>query len=70
MDRLAQVNQVLRLLFDAAVDPLAWPAAINALADAVGATIASMVSYDVSTQSVIGWIPRLDPADIRLYDEQ
>jgi DNA-binding CsgD family transcriptional regulator len=69
-DRQAEFARVIDLVFDAALDPAGWSEAINALTDAVGGTIGSLGSYDLATGGTTCWIPRLDPADMRVYEEE
>src|SRR5712691_11247258 len=67
MDRARRLAEVLDLVFDAALDPAAWPRALDGLADATGASMAALGSYDPRTNAMASLAPRQDPEYIRLY---
>jgi DNA-binding CsgD family transcriptional regulator/PAS domain-containing protein len=68
-DRSQQILDLVGLIFDAAVDPAAWPDTLNKLADATGAHVAALGSYDAQTNAVANIGPRRDPEYMRVYQE-
>jgi DNA-binding CsgD family transcriptional regulator/PAS domain-containing protein len=67
MDRLQHVTPLLGLVFEAAVEPRIWPQALNALADAIGAHVAGLASFDTRTHEFDAISPRHDPDYILSY---
>jgi len=63
------IADLIGLVCDAALEWQAWPAALNCLADFVGAAQVSLVTYDMSTHVVAGVAPRQDPDYMRSYVE-
>jgi hypothetical protein len=70
LDRLQQFSNLVGLIFDAAVDPQAWTKALDAMADAVGARIGTLHSYDARTATHAALAPRIAPEDLRLFNEE
>ena len=68
-ERAQQILELVGLIFDAAVDPAAWPDTLNKLADATGAHVAALGSYDAKTNAVVNIGPRQDPEYMRVYQE-
>jgi DNA-binding CsgD family transcriptional regulator len=69
MERSLQIDEVFGLIYDAALEPAAWPQALDKLADAIGAHIAALGSYDTRTNTVVDLAPRQDPDYIRSYQQ-
>jgi DNA-binding CsgD family transcriptional regulator/PAS domain-containing protein len=69
VNRARQVARLVALVSDAALDPAAWPTALNALADTTGAHIAALGSHDPRTNARANIAPRLDPEYLRLYND-
>jgi DNA-binding CsgD family transcriptional regulator len=67
MNRAGQVARLVAFISDAALDPAAWPTALDALADATGAHIAALGSHDARTNTWANIAPRQDPEYMRLY---
>lgn len=55
------------LIYEAAADLDAWPAALTRLADAVGASQGTLSTYDLSTDTFNGVAPRTDPTYMRAF---
>jgi DNA-binding CsgD family transcriptional regulator/PAS domain-containing protein len=68
-DRSRQLLELIGLIFDAALDPAVWPEALNNLADATGAHVGALGSYDVRTNTLANVAPRQDPDYQRSYQE-
>jgi DNA-binding CsgD family transcriptional regulator/PAS domain-containing protein len=66
-DRSRQLLELFGLIFDAALDPTAWPEALNRLADATGAHIGTLGSHNVWARALADVAPRHDP-DYRQND--
>lgn len=54
-------SELTGLIYEAAMDPRAWPAALTRLADVVGATQVTLSTYDHSAGIFSGIAPRTDP---------
>jgi DNA-binding CsgD family transcriptional regulator/PAS domain-containing protein len=68
-DRSQQILDLVGLIFDAAIDPAAWPDTLTKLADATGAHVAAPGSYDAQTNAVVDIGPRQDPEYMRASQE-
>ena len=66
MDRILEL---VGLVYDAALDPAAWPEALNMLADATGVTLASLGTANFPTGEFDVVAPRHDPEFLRRYVE-
>jgi len=69
MRRARPVEEVSGLLYEAALDHEFWPQALDRLADATGARIAALGSYDARAATFTELAPRQDPDYIRQYQE-
>jgi DNA-binding CsgD family transcriptional regulator/PAS domain-containing protein len=67
MPRANRIIKLVESISEAALDPAAWPGALNALADATGAHVAALGSHDVRTNAWSNIAPRQDPEYIQLY---
>src|SRR5260370_7068983 len=68
--RLQDLSEFVGLIYDAALDPDAWPTMLNRLADLLAAKTGSHVgSYNSRTQVTANVSPRQDAQDIRSFSE-
>lgn len=63
------ISRLVGLIYDAAADPECWPAVVESVLDAVGATSGGLHLYDVTTAFHACVIPRTDPSWTRCFRE-
>ena len=63
------ILELVGRVYDAALDPAAWPEALNRLADATGATLASLGTANFATGEFDAVASRHDPELLRRYVE-
>lgn len=69
MPRLRDYAKMIDLIYEAALDPSAWPDVANRLADLCGATLAQIIGHDSETCAVTNIAPRADPETVRSYTQ-
>jgi DNA-binding CsgD family transcriptional regulator/PAS domain-containing protein len=70
VDQAQHLLELVGQIFDAAIDPAAWPGVINRIADATGATVASLGTANCLTGELGVVAPRHDPDYLRRYLEE
>jgi DNA-binding CsgD family transcriptional regulator len=63
------LSRLTNLVGEAAVDPKAWPAAVDGLTDALHASQSVLSIQDAKTNAVSVQAPRIDPIWVRAYAE-
>lgn len=63
------LSRLANLIGDAAVDPKAWPAAVEGLTDALHANQSVLSIQDTKANAVSVQAPRIDPVWVRAYAE-
>jgi len=56
-----EFSELVGLIYDAALDPDAWPVLLNRLADALSARCGAIGSHNSSTNATAVTAPRADP---------
>jgi DNA-binding CsgD family transcriptional regulator len=64
-----ECSELIGLIYDAALDPSAWPAMLNRLADSISALGAQVGSYNSRTNAIATIAPRTDPEYLRSFTE-
>ena len=64
-----KASQIIGLIYDAALDPEAWPVMLNRLADALSAQCSVIGSLNSSTNAAAMTAPRTDPEYLRSFAE-
>jgi len=64
-----EFSELVELIYDAALDPDAWPVMLNRLADLLSAQCSAIGSHDSSTNATVMTAPRTDPEYLRSFIE-
>ncbi|HET7879871.1 MAG TPA: helix-turn-helix transcriptional regulator [Acetobacteraceae bacterium] len=70
IDRSLAVMDLVGLIFEAALDPASWPAALDRLALATGSRYASLGTFNLVTRQVAAAAVGYDPEYLRRYTEE
>ena len=64
-----EFSELVGLIYDAALDPDAWPVLLNRLADALSARCGAIGSHNSSTNATAVTAPRADPEYLRSFTD-